>query len=180
MKWTDNLVLEGEWDDLKERGQWQLAMYALHLSSGNSIYCKQIRATTIEQYVFAAASYMALFSGHDYRKDSPNDRSMGHILAPVYKDLKKYETIPNRREPYTVEMHRRVRVIVDGVHPDALPQALADGFEKGMSTGFRLTEWAQPAGCWDVSKPCTHPAGGDCATRALVPNDYRVQTYNLQ
>ena len=63
MKWTDNLLLEGDWEQLKKRGQWQLAMYALHLGTGNSIYCKQIKTSTIEQYVFAAASFICSLLG---------------------------------------------------------------------------------------------------------------------
>ena len=44
MNWEDDLLLEGEGAAVAERGQWQLAMYALHLSAGNTIYCKRIAA----------------------------------------------------------------------------------------------------------------------------------------
>ena len=30
---------------------------------------------------------------------------MGHLLSSVYKDLHSYETMPKRREPYTLQMH---------------------------------------------------------------------------
>jgi hypothetical protein len=103
MKWDDSLLLEEE--GLAERGQLQLAMYALHLSSGNSIYCKSIKVATIEQYLLAAATFLAQYSGVDYRKDHAHDKHLGHILAPILRDIKKYESVPNRREPYDPQMH---------------------------------------------------------------------------
>ena len=83
MNWTDNLLLEGDVDP--QRGQLQLAMYAIHLSTGATIYCRQIKARTIELYVRDAASVLALFSGRDFRKDNPADRHMGRLLAGVYR-----------------------------------------------------------------------------------------------
>ena len=178
MKWTDNLLLEGDWEQLKKRGQWQLAMYALHLGTGNSIYCKQIKTSTIEQYVFAAASFISLFTGVDYRKDNPQDRKMGHILGPVYRDLRKYEAIPDRREPYDFEMHKLAQSLSKDHHFDSLIPALVDGFEEGLCAGYRLTEWAQPAGNWSPKKPIlNHLVKEEHRTRALVPNDYRAMTY---
>ena len=80
-------------EGLAERGQLQLAMYALHLSAGNSIYCKSIKVATIEQYLLAAATFLAQYSGVDYRKDHAHDKHLGHILAPILRDIKKYESV---------------------------------------------------------------------------------------
>ena len=179
MKWDDNLVLEGDTDTLKERAQFQLAMYALHLSSGNSICCRRIKADTIAQYVFAAASFLAMFSGVDYRKDSPTDSHMGHILAPVYRDLKKFEGIPDRREPYDLKMHLLARREA-ATHPvDSLIPALTDGFEQGLAAGYRLSEWAQPSGRTNPGNPqLNHLIRAAIRTRALVPDDFRCETYS--
>ena len=82
MKWDDNLLLEGDWEDLKVRGQWQLAMCAVHLGSGHSIYCKRIRSATVEQCVFAAASFLAVFTGHDLLVMHKLARELGSLQAP--------------------------------------------------------------------------------------------------
>jgi hypothetical protein len=37
MKWQDNLLLEGNSANMALRAQYQLAMYAVHLSAGHSI-----------------------------------------------------------------------------------------------------------------------------------------------
>ena len=69
MNWQDNLLLEGDTPEIALRGQYQLAMYALHLSAGHSIICKSIKVATIEQYLLAASSFVSLFNGVDIRKD---------------------------------------------------------------------------------------------------------------
>ncbi len=73
MKWMDNPLLEGDAEGLLVRGQLQLAMYAVHLSTGHSIYCKQIKAATAEQYVYAAATFLSHSTGVAFSKDLPSD-----------------------------------------------------------------------------------------------------------
>lgn len=180
MKWDDNLLLDGDPEEMLLRGQWQMAMYAVHLSTGHSIYCRQIKVSTIEDYVLAAASFISSFGLGDVRKDCPSDTHMGHILAPVYRDLKRFETIPDRREPYDLVMHQLAKDLAQGHHPDSLIPALVDGFEQGTCAGYRLSEWAQPAGKRDFTKPqLNHLVSSKMRTRALVPDDFRCLTNNF-
>jgi len=180
MKWFDNLLLMG--DDLVAlaiRGQWQLAMYAVHLSAGNSIYCKSIKVATIEQYLLAAASFIAQFTGIDCRKDNSADSHTGHILAPVLRDLKKYESVPNRREPYDPRMHSLARRVAARFPTNSLVVALTDGFEQSYVAGSRLSEWAQPSGKSNPMLPQqNHLVSEPVRTRAFVPNDFRIQTFS--
>jgi hypothetical protein len=177
MNWDDDLLLEGDDPDIATRGQFQFAMYALHLSCGNSIHCRSIKAATIEQYLLAAASFLSLFTGVDYRKDNQSDKQMGHILGPVLRDLKKFELVPNRREPYDPAMHLLSRRIPKEVPPDGLTAALVNGFERGYCAGHRLSEWAQPGGRTDPLKPqLNHLVAMPIRTRAQVPADLRILT----
>jgi hypothetical protein len=177
MKWQDNLLLEGDNPDLAKRGQYQLAMYALHLSYGHSIQCKSIKVATIEQYLLAAASFVAFFTGTDFRKDHPTDAHMGVILSPVLRDLRKYESVPNRREPYDPEMHKAARLLATRFPPDSLTRALTDGFEQGYCAGYRLSEWAQPSRlCNPLTPQLNHLVDAPIRTRALVPDDMRILT----
>jgi len=177
MKWDDNLLLEGDEADMALRGQYQFAMYAIFLSCGNSIYCKRIKAATIEQYVLAAASFIALFSGTDYRKDHPSDNQMGYILSPIFRDLKKFETIPNRREPYEPRMHLLARQLASRFPSDSLVSSLVDCLEEAYCAGFRLSEFAQPTGRKNPLTPqLNHMVSDTIRTRAVVPVDFRIQT----
>lgn len=177
MNWDDDLTLM---EATRERGQLQLAAYAIHLSKGNTLLSNQIKAKTVKEYIFAAASFLAGFSGCDYRFDHPSDKSFGRHLAPVFTDLERYETVPDRREPYTPEMHReaeRVAVPFRNKDPRSLIPALVDGFAMALLAGFRLTEWAQPAGRHSPRNPLlNHLHPPNIATRALCPADIRVET----
>ena len=177
MKWDDDLLLETGRTDWRLRGQYQLAMYALHLSCGHSIYCKRIKAATIEQYVLAAATFLVLFNGYDCRKDDVSHKHMGHVLGPVYRDLKKFEALPDRKEPYSPPMHTMARKLATRFPPDSLVAALTDLNELGYCGGFRLSECAQPARRSDITKPqLNHDTEATIRTRAFVPSDFRAQT----
>ena len=178
MKW-DNLLLEGGTPEVHLRGQYQLAMYAVHLGTGQSIYCRQIKATTVENYLYAVATFLAGFESFDFRKDEDGQTrsSMGSILRSVLEDLRKYEGMPNRREPYDLDMHKLAKSLVPRCHPDTLLPALVDGFEQGLCTGYRLSEWAQPAGRSDFTRPqLNHLVSAELRTRAIVPEDIRART----
>ena len=92
MNWTNDLLLEKQGED-RTRGQYQLAMFAIHLSTGHSLRCRTLHLDTIKQYVFAAASLLMCFSGIDFRRDNPFDKHFGHILSPVYDDIKKHDLL---------------------------------------------------------------------------------------
>ena len=178
MKWDDNLLLEGDPEDMALRGQYQLAMYALHLNTGHTIYCKQIKGATIEQYIYAAATFLAFFTGRDFRKDDPTHKTMGYILAPVYRDIKKYELLPDRKEPYSPKMHSLAKEIAARFSPDCLVAALTNSFEQGYCAGYRLGEFAQPANRSDPTSPqLSNDPTAIIRTRAFVPNDFRAQLH---
>lgn len=181
MKWDDNLLLLNA---PPERAQAQLAAYAVYLSRGATITAKAIKVDTIKQYVFSVASFLALFSGRDARYDSPSDRTFGTLLSPVYKDLERFETVPDRREPYTPEMHQEAERVATSYrqrdHRLLIP-ALTDGFAMGLMAGFRLAEWAQHSGFPDPLHPMlNHLEHPNIKTRALCPADVRVETVTHQ
>jgi len=174
VKWTGNWLLTDDEPDLAVRGQLQLAMYAVHLATGNSIYCKRIKATTVDNYVLAASTFLAFFTGRDFCKDLPTDSSMGHLLRPALKDLHTYESVPNRREPHDLNMHSLGRTLALLSDSKALLPALIDGFKQGLCAGYRLLEWAQPIGKFSIDRPqLNHVVSSPLRTLAIVPCDIR-------
>jgi hypothetical protein len=178
MKWDDDLLLEHQPED-SPRGQFQLAMYAVHLSTGHSIYSRQIKAATIKEYVHAVATFLSVFSNRDFRKDCNRDRHMGKFLSDVYRDLQSYEGLPNRREPYTLQMQAvawEELLVLLATNPAALIVVLAYGFGIGLNCGWRLSEWAQPSGCRDPQRPQLNHLKEGILTRAIVPVDISIET----
>jgi hypothetical protein len=131
------------------RGLLQLAMYAQHLGTGSNLLCRTIRTDTIKKYVTVAASLHALFGAHprDFRKDSPTDTKVSPTLSAVYNEQKRWEDVPNRREPFTLEMLDAMKddFAASGHGANTRTAALLDWFECGLFAGLRLGEWAQTA-----------------------------------
>lgn len=181
MKWDDDLLLLNA---PPIRGQAQLAAYALHLSAGNSINCRAIKLATIKEYIHSVSIFLASFTGIDFRKDNNTDSSFGHLLTPVFDDLKRYETVPDRREPYTPEMHAEAERIAQPIrihNSCSLVPALTDGFAMASKAGFRLTEWAQPNGITNPLQPhLNHLQPPSNRTRAICPADLRIETNTYQ
>jgi hypothetical protein len=130
----------------------QLALYAQHLGTGNTIMCRSIKVATIKAYTNAAALFMALFGDHprDFRKEVPTNTHVSRVLSTVYDELHRWENVPNRREPFAPKMLRDIQQraatgTVNCRHPDSLLQALADWFQCALFAGFRLSKWAQDA-----------------------------------
>jgi hypothetical protein len=146
MKWDTDLA---EMYLCPRRGLLQLAMYAAHLGSGSTLMCRTIRSDTVKRYVFEAASFHALFGPHarDFRKENATDTKVSKTLSDVFDELKRWEDVPNRREPFTLEMLDEMKreFVNCGLGSNTLSAALLDWFECGLFGGFRLSEWAQEA-----------------------------------
>ena len=167
MKWDDDYTLEDTTDT--RRGLLQLAMYAMHVGTGNSLFCRTIKVATVKQYVRAAATFLALFGERprDFRKEFPTDTRDARIINSVYDELARWEKQPKRREPYTTEMLGDLANTVSSTRQgrDSLLAATLDWFECGLFAGFRKSEWAQDAyktSMDDYKKDFKHEARAFC------------------
>lgn len=157
-----------------ERAQVQLAMFAIHLSMGNNIYCRRIKLDTIKEYIYAVARLTAVYRKTDIRKDNVLDQNMGKSLDSVYKELKRWEDVPNRREAFTPQMLLTSIQLAMTAGLDSLVKALVDWFVVGIFAGLRCGEYAQTSTqAIDPDKPTLNERGD---TRAFTLNDIRVRT----
>ena len=154
MKWTDDLLMERM---PIERCNLQWALYAAHLATGSTLWLRHIKSGTIRAYINAGASFMACFGNRpcDTRRALPTDKSLAPCIQAVLDEQARWEKVPNRREPYTLEMlhHLQAQVSKESPSTTSLLSAMADWSEIGLFTGHRLTEWAQPAGKYDLADP---------------------------
>ena len=173
MKWTEDLLMQKLCD---RQRQIRLAMYALHCHAGHSLYCKIIKLSTIKQYVRAAASFVKLWSPDrmDPRCDEPNTDKTGHILAKVYKEMERYEKMPERQEPFTITMLDFAIDMAKDADPDSMLAALADWYIVGLHLGLRKGEWAQPQNSMKQILKYALDVFGD--SRAFTIIDLQVET----
>ena len=72
---------------------------------------------------------------------------MAPDLTKVYTELERWGKVPERREPFTLEMLADINENfgASGLGPDCKLAALVDWFEVSLLAGSRLSEWAQDA-----------------------------------
>lgn len=159
-----------------------LRMFAVHLAQGHTVYCKQVRAVTIRQYIAAVRSFLQHFTNWDFAKESPSAQSFMPSLQRVFDELERYDTKPvNRREPYTPEMHSLAvtrALMAKTANPTGKVVALTDWFECGLLAGFRLSEWAQDRKYTNPAEPQLHERIN--APPALMLGDIRVETEDFK
>ena len=161
------------------RKQLMLAMCAMHLFAGNSIFCKSLKSATIKMCIHAIASFVALFDGThqwDIRKDNPTDQAIGQLLKKVFAEIDRCEKVPERREPFSPEMCNEAKsraAAAASADPDGIDVVLGDWFEIGLMSGDRKCEWAQENSRSDIRYPDLNLFGDPTAFCLL---DIRIET----
>jgi hypothetical protein len=140
LKLTDHLLLQNVSQD---RRNWQMALYAVHLATGNSLYCKSIKATSITGYLRDVAKFLSRFSPVDPRYRSATDRTLAPCIKAVTDEVQRWEKVPDRREPFTIEMWKYLSSLRDSSPIDGIIDCITDWSGCGLYGGFRKTEWAQ-------------------------------------
>jgi hypothetical protein len=124
-----------------------MAIYAMHLGTGHTLLCKSILSSTVATYCQQAATFLALFDEkeRDARKIEGGS-SIAVCLTKVIAELKRWESMPNRCEPFTLSMLRLQAQRVVAKSLDGLQASLKDWFTVSLHAGCRRGEWAQPKG----------------------------------
>lgn len=127
------------------RFQIQMALYAQHLATGSNLMCLSIKLNTIKLYVRQCVSFFWLFNRWDTNPlMDPGTTTYFRELKGLYDELQRWESIPDRREPFTVEMLAAMHDGTMGHHdPLSLFACCRDWFGSGMYTGYRRTEFCQ-------------------------------------
>jgi hypothetical protein len=176
MKWTDDIT--GATID-RRRMNLQMAFYARLLGTGDTLICRTIKVATIQQYLRAVARFLASFDPkeRDYRRVDNNDKHFAPPLAAVLAELKRWETVPDRREPFTLEMLAELQQQTIGTSPDGIFAACCDWFLIGLYQGLRRSEWAQPSANAALG---THQRDIFHETKAFTINDFTFETTSRQ
>jgi hypothetical protein len=134
-------------------------MYAVHLATGHNLWCQSLRLATINNYLLHAAQLVLYFDpeARDPRKDEH-----GHFavcLQKVRHEIKRWEDIPEKWEPYTAPMHMLLAAQAANQPRDGLLNVLLDWFTVMLAAGGRRGEWAQPKHKAALSSPALNERG---------------------
>lgn len=111
----------------------------------NAIKGKPTKPSTIGNHLRDTASLLANSCGRDPRFAAIPDKQFTPPIRAILHECKRHEDIPNRVDPYTVEMHGN---LLDHnncrqAHQDGADRAIEDWYNLGFYLGFRLLENAQ-------------------------------------
>jgi hypothetical protein len=163
----------------RRRMTLQLALFALHLGSGATLLCKAIKAATIRQYLADVSTVLRRLDRdqRDFRRDSDSDTRLAPTITAVLKELERWEQMPNRREPFTLEMLSLLQQQAKLLSPDGILQALSDWFLLGLLLGLRRSEWAQSRSNVVLG---TQQRNLFSDTQAFTINDFRFESATRQ
>jgi len=125
-----------------------LACYAVFLATGHTVAQRQIKASTIRNYLAASASFLQLFAGVPHRdaRHDPFSHTTCQPINSVLQHVNKFEKIPDRVEPYTLAMQKALHSRINPTHlpfRDSRQTALFQWFGVALQGGNRRCEWCQ-------------------------------------
>jgi hypothetical protein len=142
MKWMDDLTGA---QLPRRRLTLQLALYAMHLGNGGTLLCCTIKAGTIAKYLQAVGNFLQCLHPEQInpRRVHDADKQLAPPIKAVLTELERWETVPNRREPYTLQMQATLQTWTVGMDNDSYYSACVDWFLLGLYLGLWCSEWAQ-------------------------------------
>jgi hypothetical protein len=119
-----------------------MILYLRTLGAGDTIQNRIVRKSTIVGYLDAVAEMFTDQKMQDPRID-PKTGKIHRLIDTILKEIERWESMPNRREPVTKTMVRHLQGTSKDHHEDSLDTAITDWMIVGLHTGYRRIEWAQ-------------------------------------
>jgi len=147
------------------------ACFTLDLTLGHTFWFRSIRTSTIKLYLKAASCPMRLQTISYSRLPS---------FPPLVKDIldeyKKWEEVPHRREPFTLDMLHQFQKTARLANPDSYDAAIFDWLLIGIFAGFRKTEWMQDSFLY-TSTGTYQRVSRDGSSRAFIASDFSFSPF---
>lgn len=121
-----------------------LAAYAMYLATGHTILSQSIKSGTISSYLKDAADFISRLDTTVDRDARKTDKgTMYEGIQKVIGEVKRLEKVPERREGYTIAMHRQLCENTRLRHQDDKVTVVRDWCTVGLQGGFRRSEYCQ-------------------------------------
>ena len=147
-----------------------MACYATFLLTGNNLLCNSIAVDTVKKYMLAVKDYF--IDNNHWDPCITKQGKTAPILTSVYREGKRWESMPNRQEPLTVEMTQYLILNAKSAHQDSSAAAMADWSTMGLQAGPRSSEWCQSHS--KLFLPITSPiqTNVDGSATAFIAGDF--------
>ena len=144
------------------------ACYTVYLSNGCTIKDMFIGTETIKGYLAAMAKISAKAQMIDPCKTEYG--AWAPLVDKILREHRRWETMPNRREPITKAMILHWTSVAKKAHPDSFIAAFYDWMVVGKYAGFHKSEWLQDANDYKKTKDFTRNVDG--TVKAFVLDDF--------
>jgi hypothetical protein len=67
--------------------------------------CKPVKSGTIAGYLRDVTRFLANFKARDPQRTDATQTTNSECISGVLAEVKRWELVPNRREPFTVDMY---------------------------------------------------------------------------
>ena len=101
--------------------------------------------------------------------------STAPVLQAVYHEAQRWEAMPNRQEPVTMEMTNHLIKQASKASPDSSAAAIADWSILGQQSGFRSSEWSQPHSNQTLPLDAPITRNVDNSATAFIASDFTLK-----
>ena len=128
----------------QETANYQLTLYAAHMATGSLLHCKSLKARTLRSYLLDVAKFLGRYRDVDPRYRSTADTKLAPPIAEILAEFQRWESIPNRCKPFTLDMHKFIAREAAKQQDDyCLDVAIANWTFCNLYAGCRGVEWMQ-------------------------------------
>ena len=172
MKLKSNYALIGFKQEIRNL---LMASYVVTLALGHTLKCMSIKADTMIRYLNAAEELSIPKNIINLSLNFMGKRS--HFIEAIIKESKRWEEMPNRKEPLTEEMILYIiKKSKEEDNDNGIYHAMADWLIMGIQTGCRKSEWSQDK--TELNKTKDVHKNIDGSTTAFTANDFQFKGKN--
>jgi len=143
--------------------------YTHSLAQGNTIHSRVVSTQCIKQYLKAARIQKSPNS-----LTNSDELTYPPLIQNVLAEHNRWKTVPNKREPITMNMFNHWYELSRHEHPDSFQSATFDWYCIGMLAGFRKSEWLQDS--YEYTKSNDFKRNVDNSVIAFIASDFTFST----
>ena len=122
---------------------YMLAFYATFLATGHAISYRSFKSGTVTKYIGDIAKFLQQFTDNATRDIKKVGDSIAYQISAITKEMKRFEDIPNRREPWTLYLQTKLWDDCKHKPQDSLAQSIKNFYGNGLYSRNRRVEWGQ-------------------------------------
>ena len=119
---------------------YMLAMYSVFLATGHAISCRAIKSSSVTKYIRDIANFLRQFAQDTTRDVRKVGTTIAHQISSITDEMKRFEDIPNRREPWSLYLQTQLSNHCEKEPKDSFARSVKNFYGDGCYSGNRRIE----------------------------------------